>query len=73
VGEVRAGGFVGERGLVTNEPRNATVITRERTVSYVLRRARLQEYFGHIAPFIEHIRSIFGGTSEPSTPRERGS
>jgi putative ABC transport system ATP-binding protein len=60
VNTLKAQDFFGDRALVTNEPRNATVIAEERTEVYTIGRDTFRKYEEISRPFIERIREVYG-------------
>ena len=52
--------FFGDRALVTNEPRNATVTATEPTEVYTIGRETFRKYEAISRPFIERIRAVYG-------------
>jgi CRP-like cAMP-binding protein len=51
--------FFGDRALVTNEPRNATVIADERTEVYTIGRDVFHKSEAISRPFIDLIRDVY--------------
>ena len=60
VAELAAQDFFGDRALVTNEPRNSSVIAEERTEVYCIGRATFRKYEATSRPFIMRIRDVYG-------------
>jgi putative ABC transport system ATP-binding protein len=52
--------FFGDRALVTNEPRNATVVAVEATEVYTIGRETFRRYEAISRPFIERIAAVYG-------------
>ncbi len=52
--------FFGDRALVTNEPRNATVTAVEPTEVYTIGAETFRKYEAISRPFIERIRAVYG-------------
>jgi len=52
--------FFGDRALVTDEPRNASVIADIRTEVYTVGRDTFRRYEATSRPFIERIRDVYG-------------
>ena len=63
VAELTARDFFGDRALVTNEPRNATVTARETTEVYTIGRETFRRYEAISRPFIERIAAVYGGAA----------
>ncbi len=60
VAELAAQDFFGDRALVTNEPRNSSVIAEERTEVYCIGRETFRKYEATSRPFIMRIRDVYG-------------
>ena len=60
VAELTARDFFGDRALVTNEPRNATVTATEATEVYTIGRETFRRYEAISRPFIERIAAVYG-------------
>lgn len=60
VAELGVQDFFGDRALVTNEPRNATVTALEDVELYTIGRDTFRKYEEHSRPFIERIRAVYG-------------
>ena len=60
VADLAAQDFFGDRALVTNEPRNSTVIAEERTEVYCIGRETFRKYEATSRPFIMRIRDVYG-------------
>ena len=60
VAELTARDFFGDRALVTNEPRNATVTATETTEVYTIGRETFRRYEAISRPFIERIAAVYG-------------
>ena len=60
VAELGVQDFFGDRALVTNEPRNGSVIAEERTEVYRIGRETFRKYEAISRPFIMRIRDIYG-------------
>lgn len=58
--ELGARDFFGDRALVTNEPRNATVMAAEAVEVYTIGRDTFRKYEAISRPFIERIRTVYG-------------
>lgn len=58
--ELGAQDFFGDRALVTNEPRNATVTAAEPVEVYTVGRETFRQYEAISRPFIERIRRVYG-------------
>jgi len=62
--------FFGDRALVTNDPRNATVTALDPVEVYTIGRGTFRQHEATSRPFIDRIREVYGGAS--STAGERG-
>ena len=60
VAELGVQDFFGDRALVTNEPRNGSVIAEERTEVYRIGRETFRKYEAISRPFIMRIRDVYG-------------
>ncbi|OWK36812.1 ATP-binding cassette domain-containing protein [Fimbriiglobus ruber] len=60
VAELGPKDFFGDRALVTNEPRSATVTAIEPVEVYTVGREIFQRYEATSRPFIERIRAVYG-------------
>ncbi len=60
VAELGVQDFFGDRALVTNEPRNSSVIAEERTEVYRIGRETFRKYEATSRPFIMRIRDVYG-------------
>jgi len=60
VAELAARDFFGDRALVTNEPRNATVTATETTEVYTIGRETFRRHEATSRPFIERIAAVYG-------------
>jgi putative ABC transport system ATP-binding protein len=60
VAELGVQDFFGDRALVTNEPRNATVTAADAVEVYTVGRETFQQYEAISRPFIERIRRVYG-------------
>ena len=60
VAELGPQDFFGDRSLVTNEPRNATIIARGTVEVYTIGRGIFRQYEAISRPFIERIRQVYG-------------
>lgn len=60
VAELAAQDFFGDRALVTNEPRNSSIIAEERTEVYRIGRETFRKYEAISRPFITRIRDVYG-------------
>ena len=60
VAELTTRDFFGDRALVTNEPRNATVTAKETTEVYTIGRETFRRYEAISRPFIERIAAVYG-------------
>jgi len=58
VATLRDGDFFGEKALVSGEPRNATVIAKERTEVYTLGKDEFRSIIDRSATFKEEIRKV---------------
>jgi putative ABC transport system ATP-binding protein len=56
---LKEGEFFGERALLTGEPRNATVISREEVEAYTLEKAEFDAAVEASAPFKEQLYRVF--------------
>jgi len=56
---LKEGEFFGERALLTGEPRNATVVTREEVEAYTLDKAEFEAALEASAPFKEQLYRVF--------------
>jgi putative ABC transport system ATP-binding protein len=67
--ELGPGEFFGDRSLVTDEPRNATVIAVDEVETYTLGRDEFQEARKSCIPFINRILEVYGrsGPLGPAT------
>ncbi len=63
VAELGTQDFFGDRALVTNEPRNATVTAVEPVEVYTIGRETFRQYEAISRPFIERIRQVYGQQS----------
>lgn len=59
VAELDRQDYFGDRALVTNDPRNASVIALERTEVYTIGRETFRKYQEISQPFIERIRDVY--------------
>jgi putative ABC transport system ATP-binding protein len=57
--------FFGDRALVTNEPRMATVTATEPVEVYTVGRETFRQYEAISRPFIERIQAVYGGLTLP--------
>jgi putative ABC transport system ATP-binding protein len=64
--EIGAQDFFGDRALVTNEPRMATVAAVEPVEVYTVGRETFRQYEAISRPFIERIQAVYGGLTLPS-------
>jgi putative ABC transport system ATP-binding protein len=62
--------FFGDRALVTNEPRNASVVASEPTEVYAVGRETFRAYQAISRPFIERIREVYGGAAQSQFPTD---
>jgi len=60
VAELGVRDFFGDRALVTNEPRNSSVIAEERTEVYRIGLETFRKYEATSRPFIMRIRDVYG-------------
>jgi putative ABC transport system ATP-binding protein len=60
VAELATQDFFGDRALVTNEPRNATVVAVEPTEVYTIGRETFRRHEATSRPFIERIAAVYG-------------
>ncbi|MGL6076613.1 MAG: ATP-binding cassette domain-containing protein [Fimbriiglobus sp.] len=60
VAELGVQDFFGDRALVTNEPRNATVLATETTEVYTIGRDTFRRHEATSRPFIERIAAVYG-------------
>ena len=60
VAELGPRDFFGDRALVTNEPRNASIVATEPTEVYAVGRETFRAYEAISRPFIERIRQVYG-------------
>lgn len=60
VAELGPQDFFGDRSLVTNEPRSATVIATGTVEVYTIGREIFRQYEATSRPFIERIRKVYG-------------
>jgi putative ABC transport system ATP-binding protein len=60
VNELGSGDFFGDRALVMNEPRNATVIALEEVEVYTIGREQFEMARETCMPFIDRILQVFG-------------
>jgi putative ABC transport system ATP-binding protein len=63
--EIGAQDFFGDRALVTNEPRMATVAAIEPVEVYTVGRETFRQYEAISRPFIERIQAVYGGLTLP--------
>ena len=56
VAELTEGQYFGEAALITNEPRNATVIAKEESVFYALEKKNFRTVLEQSASFEEELR-----------------
>ena len=63
--EIGAQDFFGDRALVTNEPRMATVAAIESVEVYTVGRETFRQYEAISRPFIERIQAVYGGLTLP--------
>jgi CRP-like cAMP-binding protein len=64
--ELEAQDFFGDRALVTNEPRMATVVAIDSVEVYTVGRETFRQYEAISRPFIERIQAVYGGLTLPS-------
>jgi putative ABC transport system ATP-binding protein len=58
--------FFGDRALVTNEPRMATVAATDAVEVYTVGRETFRQYEAISRPFIERIQAVYGGLALPA-------
>ncbi len=63
VAELTARDFFGDRALVTNEPRNATITATDTTEVYTIGRETFRRYEAISRPFIERIAAVYGSAA----------
>jgi putative ABC transport system ATP-binding protein len=63
--EIGARDFFGDRALVTNEPRMATVAAIDLVEVYTVGRETFRQYEAISRPFIERIQAVYGGLTLP--------
>lgn len=60
--------FFGDRALVTNEPRNASIVAIDPTEVYAVGRETFRAYEAISRPFIQRIREVYGTAAPPPFP-----
>ncbi len=63
VAELTTRDFFGDRALVTNEPRNATITATETTEVYTIGRETFRRFEAISRPFIERIAAVYGNAA----------
>jgi CRP-like cAMP-binding protein len=66
VAELGAGDFFGDRALLTDAPRNATVSALDQVEVYTIGRETFQQARQTSLPFIERILGVYGQDRGPA-------
>jgi putative ABC transport system ATP-binding protein len=56
--------FFGDRALLTDKPRNATVVALEPVEAYTIGRETFQEARATSVPFIERVLAVYRGSTQ---------